>query len=239
MVKSSSEPEVRVVFHNSGKRKGHRTNIVRKERLLASMKYAILSLFFILLWFTSLPFIRNHIGLDIALYLTISILAFLALLFYIVFMNKKNHIKDQSLTPILFLSLTSLESLILYLILIFTPKFIIEMNFISVIIPELFAIFFFSVITSGYSFNKRFTKVSFETSIKISGDKEGNVKSIERSDLIDDNIASTIQDRISGRITDEEFQNRLNQLDNQRQLIARKIVEAIEKKYEGRKGDKS
>ena len=93
----------------------------------------------------------------------------------------------------------------------------------------------FLYLTGGYKFNARFFSINIPDAIRVRKNSEGNVESVERSDLISQETRDLIEKRIRGEITEEEMSTALSEMDNvNRELIlslARKTESRLKEKY--------
>ncbi len=60
-------------------------------------------------------------------------------------------------------------------------------------------------ITGGYKFNRKFLSIQIGNGIRIRNGTDGYVESIERSDFMTQELRNTIEDKISGKISEEKF----------------------------------
>ena len=93
----------------------------------------------------------------------------------------------------------------------------------------------FLYITQGYKFNARFFSINIPDAIRVRKDSEGNVESVERSDLISQETRDLIEKRIRGEITEQEMSAALSEMNNvNREFIisfTRKTESRLRKKY--------
>ena len=90
-----------------------------------------------------------------------------------------------------------------------------------------------SVIRS-YKFKRKFLSIRINNGIKVSQNSEGYVESIERSCWMTDNIKKIIEDKIRGRISDEEFNEALSHLNSTQQEVILSLVTGIESRLKNR-----
>ena len=93
----------------------------------------------------------------------------------------------------------------------------------------------FLYITQGYKFNARFFSINIPDAINVRNDSDGNVVSVERSNLVSHETRDLIEKRIRGLITEEEMSSALSEVDHlNREMIlsfTRETISRLRKKY--------
>ena len=93
----------------------------------------------------------------------------------------------------------------------------------------------FLYITRRYKFNARFFSIDLPDAIKVRKDSDGNVESVERSDLVSQETRDLIEKRIRGVITEEEMSAALSEVNPvNREIIlsfTRETISRLRKKY--------
>jgi len=164
------------------------------------------------------------------------ITSLILLLFLTVPIMKTQMIRKRSLSILkVALSLVSLQIIFFVLVYFAFPNISYSTNFIIYSISEVAyqgALFF---IIGGYRFNRKFFSIHVQNGIRIRSDSNGYVESLERSDLLTQEIRDMIEKRIRGRISQEEFLDALSSLEPCKRELIISMVDGIEarlrKKY--------
>ncbi len=93
----------------------------------------------------------------------------------------------------------------------------------------------FIFLTRRYEFSRKFFSIQIQNGIKIRKGLDGYVESIERSDFMTQDLRNTIEEKIRGRISEEDFLDAISGLEPSKKELIISMTSGIEsrlrKKY--------
>ena len=92
----------------------------------------------------------------------------------------------------------------------------------------------FVFITNRYKFNRKYFSIQMQNGIKIRKGLDGYVESIERSDFMTQELRNTIEDKIKGKISEEQFLEAISGLEPYKREIVISMISGIESRLRKR-----
>lgn len=124
--------------------------------------------------------------------------------------------------------LVSIQIACLVIFYLLYPKLNSILYFYAFIISEIVYQVAFNFTLRRYKFRRRFFSIQIGNGVKIAKNSDGYIESIGRSDLITDDIKKIIEDKIKGKISDNEFYDIISHLDSTKKEMVLSLISGIE-----------